>query len=54
VGVWLYKTTNAALDERVLGLAVALGGGMFLYLGSHAVHAEWKRRTSSAHKHAVS
>jgi zinc transporter ZupT len=30
---------------------LAIAGGTFLYLGFHAVHAEWKRRTS-AHQHA--
>jgi zinc transporter ZupT len=29
---------------------LAVAGGTFLYLGFHAVHAEWKRRT--AHQHA--
>jgi zinc transporter ZupT len=30
---------------------LAIAGGTFLYLGFHAIHAEWKRRTS-AHQHA--
>jgi zinc transporter ZupT len=28
------------------GLLLALGGGTFVYLGFHAVHGEWKRRTA--------
>lgn len=51
-GVFLYRWTNAGVDERVLGLLLALGGGMFLYLGGHAIHAEWRRRLAAAHKHA--
>lgn len=51
-GVWLYRGTNAGVDERVLGIMLATGGGMFLYLGSHAIHAEWKRRFSTQ-KHAI-
>jgi zinc transporter ZupT len=27
---------------------LALGGGMFLYLGLHAIHGEWKRRVAAS------
>jgi zinc transporter ZupT len=39
------------LGHRWAVVLLAFGGGTFLYLGYHAVHAEWKRRTAS-HKHA--
>jgi zinc transporter ZupT len=39
------------LGNRWLAVLLAFGGGTFLYLGYHAVHAEWKRRTAP-HKHA--
>jgi len=41
----------SGLVQTVLALLLAFGGGTFLYLGYHAVHAEWKRRTAG-HKHA--
>jgi len=37
------------LGRRWIAALLALGGGMLLYLGGHAMHAEWKRRT--AHRH---
>ena len=39
------------LGNRWIALLLAFGGGTFLYLGYHAVHAEWKRRFSP-HPHA--
>ncbi|MEO8128821.1 MAG: ZIP family metal transporter [Bryobacteraceae bacterium] len=39
------------LGNRWVAVLLAFGGGTFLYLGYHAVHAEWKRRFSP-HKHA--
>jgi len=39
------------LGNRWVAVLLAVGGGTFLYLGYHAVHAEWKRRFS-AHNHA--
>jgi zinc transporter ZupT len=42
------------LEPRIgpfwIHVLLAIAGGTFLYLGFHAVHAEWKRRT--AHQHA--
>jgi zinc transporter ZupT len=34
------------LGSTWIGVLLALGGGMFIYLGFHAVHGEWKRRYS--------
>lgn len=52
-GVYLHRWLGSGVDGRLLGLMLALGGGMFLYLGGHAVHAEWRRRgAAAAHKHA--
>ncbi|HYO82810.1 MAG TPA: hypothetical protein VES20_15500 [Bryobacteraceae bacterium] len=35
------------LGPRLMGLALAIGGGTFLYLGFHAIHGEWRRRTAA-------
>jgi zinc transporter ZupT len=34
------------LGGHAIAVLLAVGGGMFLYLGGHAVHGEWKRRTA--------
>jgi zinc transporter ZupT len=36
-----------ALGSALVGALLALGGGTFLYLGFHAVHGEWKRRSAA-------
>jgi zinc and cadmium transporter len=38
-----------ALGERLITLLLALAGGMFLYLGLHAIHGEWRRRVAQRH-----
>jgi zinc transporter ZupT len=43
-GAALYGQT---VSSRTMVALLALGGGVFLYLGFHAVHGEWKRRTSA-------
>lgn len=45
-GALLQPATAAWLGQRWLGALLAFGGGAFLYLGVHAVHGEWKRRSS--------
>jgi zinc transporter ZupT len=37
------------LGTQWIAYLLALGGGMFLYLGAHAMHGEWKRRTAQRH-----
>jgi zinc transporter ZupT len=51
IGVGLHRHFALSLDPVVLEVALTLAGGMFLYLGGHAVHAEWRRRVTS-HTHA--
>jgi zinc transporter ZupT len=43
-------TAAEQLGQRWITLLLAIGGGMFLYLGAHAMHGEWKRR--AAHREA--
>ncbi len=50
VGGVVEYAASPYLGNRWLAVLLAFGGGTFLYLGYHAVHAEWKRRTSP-HKH---
>jgi len=45
-GVGLHSATAAWLPPLWMAALLAIGGGLFLYLGFHAVHGEWKRRTS--------
>jgi zinc transporter ZupT len=52
IGGWLERWSSAYIGVRAVSALLALGGGTFLYLGYHAVHSEWRRRTA-AHKHAV-
>jgi zinc and cadmium transporter len=35
------------VSPRLMAALLALGGGVFLYLGFHAVHGAWKRRTAA-------
>ena len=47
----LEQVASPYMGNRWVALLLAFGGGTFLYLGYHAVHAEWRRRTAH-HKHA--
>lgn len=51
VGAALENVLAPHLAPFWMQALLAIAGGTFLYLGFHAVHAEWKRRTS-AHQHA--
>jgi zinc transporter ZupT len=44
-GGLLEAATADHLGNYWIAALLAVGGGMFLYLGFHAVHGEWKRRT---------
>lgn len=46
LGSLLETFTEPFLGAQWITVLLALGGGTFLYLGVHAVHGEWKRRTS--------
>ena len=48
VGGALEPLSAAWLGNTWMLVLLALGGGMFLYLGVHAVHGEWKRRVSAS------
>jgi zinc transporter ZupT len=50
LGGLLEHATAPYLGSRWVTLLLAFGGGTFLYLGYHTVHAEWKRRIA-AQKH---
>jgi zinc and cadmium transporter len=50
LGGVLQITAAPWLGPQWIAALLALGGGMFLYLGGHAMHGEWKRRSS--HRHA--
>jgi zinc transporter ZupT len=45
-GALIALASASFISTYTMGLLLALGGGTFLYLGFHAVHGEWKRRTS--------
>jgi zinc transporter ZupT len=47
-GFVLEASTAAQADAAAMLGLLAIAGGTFLYLGAHAVHAEWRRRL--AHK----
>jgi zinc transporter ZupT len=47
LGGVLEHATAPYLGSRWVTLLLAFGGGTFLYLGYHAVHAEWKRRIAA-------
>ena len=46
-GGLLEIATADHLGSYWIAALLALGGGMFLYLGFHAVHGEWKRRAAA-------
>lgn len=48
LGGALQITAAPWLGPQWIAALLALGGGMFLYLGGHAMHGEWKRRLSEA------
>jgi zinc transporter ZupT len=47
LGGLLETTTGEHLGNYWIAALLALGGGMFLYLGFHAVHGDWKRRAAA-------
>jgi zinc transporter ZupT len=47
VGAAIEPAAENFLGSLTVGAMLALGGGTFLYLGFHAVHGEWKRRTAA-------
>ncbi len=48
IGGALEPLSVAYLGNTWMLVLLALGGGMFLYLGFHAVHGEWKRRVAAS------
>ena len=54
LGSVLEGMTARYLGGQWLTILLALGGGTFLYLGFHAVHGEWKRRTGAQRRLEVS
>ena len=46
-GAALHSATAAWLSPVWMVSLVALGAGLFFYLGFHAVHGEWKRRATA-------
>jgi ZIP family zinc transporter len=50
LGSVLEAMSATYLGAQWITILLALAGGTFLYLGFHALHGEWKRRTS-AHSH---
>jgi zinc transporter ZupT len=48
-GGLLHARAAAVLGGRWIGLLLAFAGGMFLYLGLHAMHGEWRRRVAQRH-----
>jgi zinc transporter ZupT len=45
-GVVLHAAFAGRLSPSWIAALLALGGSVFFYLGFHAVHSEWKRRTA--------
>lgn len=43
-GAMLEAMTRSEASSRLMPALLALGGGVFLYLGLHAVHGIWRRR----------
>jgi zinc transporter ZupT len=50
LGGALETWTSSSLGQQWVALLLAVGGGTFLYLGCHALHGEWKRRTAAARR----
>lgn len=48
-GAGLHNRAGLSLSPIWLAALLAVGAGLFLYLGFHAVHGEWRRRTAAAH-----
>jgi zinc transporter ZupT len=46
-GGLLQTATAHRIGNQWIAALLALGGGMFLYLGFHTVHGEWKRRVAA-------
>ena len=42
------EPVTETLGPASIGVLLAAGGATFLYLGVHALHGEWKRRTAAA------
>ena len=51
VGVGLEYVAEPHMGPFWIHVLLAVAGGTFLYLGFHAVHSEWKRRTMRAATH---
>jgi len=49
LGGILQITAAPWLGPQWIAALLALGGGMLLYLGAHAMHGEWKRRATQRH-----
>jgi zinc transporter ZupT len=49
-GASIHQAAAGWLSPVWIAVLLAIGGGVFFYLGFHAVHGEWKRRTAA---HAV-
>jgi zinc transporter ZupT len=45
-GAALQRLTSAWVSPQWVAALLAIGGGVFFYLGFHAVHGEWKRRAA--------
>ena len=52
LGAFLEKEAAPHIGPYWILVLLAIAGGTFLYLGFHAVHGEWKRRTAATlHSH---
>jgi zinc transporter ZupT len=51
IGVGLEYVAEPHMGPFWIHVLLAIAGGTFLYLGFHAVHSEWKRRTMRAATH---
>ena len=47
-GAAMHRFAAGSLSAAWIAALLAFGGGVFLYLGFHAVHGEWKRRADQA------
>jgi zinc transporter ZupT len=46
-GAALHRAAAEWLSPAWIAVLLAIGGGVFFYLGFHAVHGEWKRRAAA-------